>query len=40
MNDIIEYENVVFYDNIFEISPYQGSANDEKDRLWKELYLG
>lgn len=39
-NSAIAYSTRVFYDNIFEISPFQGVANDEKDKLWQDLYKG
>jgi hypothetical protein len=37
-NVIIKYENVVFFDNIFDISPYQGAPDDAKDEMWRGLY--
>ena len=38
MDSIIEYKPTVFYDNIQEISPYQGEPSDEKDAMWLALY--
>ena len=39
-NVAVEYEEVMFHDLPGEWSPYFGEPNDEKDRLWDELYTG
>ncbi|OAA72655.1 hypothetical protein LEL_08439 [Akanthomyces lecanii RCEF 1005] len=36
--DLVEYETVVFLDNIHELSPFQGPPDDVKDEIWDKLY--
>lgn len=36
--DLVEYETVVFLDNIDELSPFQGPPDDVKDEIWDKLY--
>ncbi|KAH8881824.1 hypothetical protein GQ53DRAFT_667064, partial [Thozetella sp. PMI_491] len=37
-NHAIEYEDVVFYDNIRNFSPYQMPPSDDVDMIWNRLY--
>ncbi|KAJ6783893.1 hypothetical protein PWT90_04944 [Aphanocladium album] len=36
--DLVEHETVVFLDNIYEVSPFQGPPDDINDELWDNLY--
>ncbi|KAH8882945.1 hypothetical protein GQ53DRAFT_831136 [Thozetella sp. PMI_491] len=37
-NQAIEYEDVTFFDNIRNFSPYQMPPSDYVDRIWEDLY--
>ncbi|KID92166.1 hypothetical protein MGU_01077 [Metarhizium guizhouense ARSEF 977] len=36
--DVVRCEDVVFLDNVYEVSEFQGPLDDKKDELWDLLY--
>ncbi|KAH7134929.1 hypothetical protein B0J11DRAFT_424681, partial [Dendryphion nanum] len=37
-NQLVDYSVKVFYDDMFNLSPYQGSSTDDLDKMWDDLY--